>query len=151
MVTALRPGIDYTGVTTPFYCNDGNGNFLLHKRGDKARDEKGRWDFGGAGLEKGEELEECVIREVKEEWGVDGTIQDQLPAHLITREQDGVKTYWVAVPFFVKVEVNKARIMEPDKFSEMGVFDLNHLPQPLHSGVRYTMDKYPDYFDRYKK
>jgi len=25
-------GIDYIGITTPFYCNDGKGNFLFHKR-----------------------------------------------------------------------------------------------------------------------
>jgi 8-oxo-dGTP pyrophosphatase MutT (NUDIX family) len=85
MLAALKPGIDYIGITTPFYCNDGNGKFLLHKRGKTARDEQGRWDFGGGKLDIGEELDVCVLREVKEEWGVDGEIQEQVPAHLITR------------------------------------------------------------------
>lgn len=151
MIEAFRPGIDYTGITTPFYCNDGEGNFLLHKRGENARDEKGRWDFGGAMLEFGEGLEECVLREVGEEWGVKGKIQEQLPAHLIIRKQNGRNTYWLAVPYFIKVDVTKARIMEPHKFSEMGIFTLDNLPQPLHTGVEYTMERFPEYFNKYKK
>ena len=150
LIMKLIPGVDYIGVTTPFYCNDGRGNFLMHKRSRKARDEQDHWDFGGAGLELGETPEKCVLREIKEEWGVKGKIQEQLPAHLITRKQKGVNTYWIAIPFFVKVDTSKARIEEPEKFSEMGVFRLNNLPRPIHSGVKYTMKKYPKYFSKYK-
>ncbi|HEY4495194.1 MAG TPA: hypothetical protein VI998_04000 [Patescibacteria group bacterium] len=28
----MKLGIDYIGISTPFYCNDGQGCFLLHKR-----------------------------------------------------------------------------------------------------------------------
>lgn len=27
----MEPGVDYIGISTPFYCNDGHGLFLLHK------------------------------------------------------------------------------------------------------------------------
>lgn len=151
MTEALKPGIDYVGITTPFYCNDGNGNFLLHKRGESARDEKGRWDFGSGQLDYGEEVEMGVLREVKEEWGVDGQIQEQIPAHSLLRDNEGVSTHWLAIPFFVEVDIDEAKIMEPHKFTEMGVFDLDHLPQPLHTGVKITMSRYPQYFDKYKK
>ncbi len=147
----LRPGVDYIGVSTAFYCNDGNGRFVLHKRGDNARDEKGRWDFGSGQLDFGEEAEVGVLREVEEEWGVTGEIQEQLPAHSILREHDGNNTHWLVIPFFVKVDVNKARIMEPGKFTEMGLFILDDLPEPLHTGVQYTMSRYPDYFNKYRK
>ena len=151
MAEKLRPGIDYIGVTTPFYCNDGNGNFLLHKRSEAARDEKGRWDFGSGQLDLGEEVESGVLREVKEEWGVEGVIQEQLPAHSLLRNSEGVETHWLAVPFFIKVDLDEAKIMEPYKFSEMGVFTLDHLPTPLHTGVQITMGRYPEIFDRYRR
>jgi ADP-ribose pyrophosphatase YjhB (NUDIX family) len=146
----LKPGIDFIGISTPFYCNDGKGNFLLHKRSKKARDEQGKWDFGGGKLDFGEEVKRGVLREVKEEWGVDGKIQEQLEAHSIFRTQNGKKTHWLAIPFFIKVDINKAKIMEPEKFSEMGIFELDNLPKPLHSGAKYTMKHYSKNFEKYK-
>ena len=151
MVKNLKPGIDFIGISTPFYCNDGKGNFVLHKRGAKARDEKGKWDFGGGQLDFGEQPQKGVLREVKEEWGVKGIIQEQLEPHSILRIQNGVKTHWLAVPFFVKVDVKKAKIMESTKFSAMGIFTLNKLPNPLHSAVKYTMKHYPKAFKKYEK
>lgn len=46
-----RRGIDHIGVSVSFIIHDGNGNIMLHKRGQQARDEQGRWDVGGGALE----------------------------------------------------------------------------------------------------
>jgi 8-oxo-dGTP pyrophosphatase MutT (NUDIX family) len=143
-------GIDYIGVTTPFYCNDGKGNFLFNKRGANARDEQGRWDAGGGKLEFGLELEENVLKEILEEYGCHGEIQEQLPAHTIIRELNGKKTHWVAVPFFVKIDPREAKNNEPHKFDEIGWFRLDDLPQPLHTGFAYTFDHYKEFFDNYR-
>ncbi len=59
-------GIDYVGISTPFYCNDGKGHFLLHKRSVNTRDKHGRWDPGSGKLEFGMQLEENVLKEVAE-------------------------------------------------------------------------------------
>ncbi len=142
-----QPGIDYIGVTTPFYCHDGKGNFVMHRRSKNCRDEQGTWDFGGGKVELGETLAESVLREVHEEYGVDGVITGLVPAHDIFRKQNGVKTHWLAVPFFVKVDPEKVRINEPHKMDEMGWFRLNTLPSPLHSGVKMTLEKYKSYFE----
>ena len=146
----MKAGVDYIGITTPFYCNDGKGNFLLHKRGQACRDERSTWDFGAGQLKFGETVEQAVLREVEEEWGVKGEIQEQLPAHSILRKQDGKSTHWVAIPFFVKVDVSEAKIMEPGKATEMGIFTLNKLPRPLHSGILVTMATYKRYFEKYR-
>lgn len=150
MSEIIRPGIDYIGTTTSFYCNDGKGNFLVHRRGENARDEKGVWDFGGGEVDFGEQVDEAVLREVKEEWGVEGIIQEQIPSVSILRTFDEKETHWIAIPFFIKVYVNKARIMEPHKFSEMKIVRLTNLPQPFHSGARQTMAKLQEYFDKYR-
>ena len=150
MSEVLRPGIDYIGTTTPFYCNDGKGNFVMHKRGGNDRDDKGVWDFGGGQVDFGEEIENSVLREVAEEWGVKGKIQEQLPAHSMLRTLSGIQTHWIAIPFFIKVDITKAKIMEPNKFTEMGIFRLDNLPTPLHTGIQFTMSHYSQYFERYR-
>jgi 8-oxo-dGTP pyrophosphatase MutT (NUDIX family) len=143
------PGIDYIGISTPFYCNDGKGIFVMHKRGKNCRDEVGKWDFGGGQLEFGQSVEESVLREVMEEYGCKGVIQEMLPPHSILRIQNGIKTHWLAIPFFIKINVRDAKINEPDKMSELGLFTLDSLPRPLHTAVRKTMKMYSSYFDRY--
>jgi hypothetical protein len=47
----MEKGLDYTGISVVYFCHDGNGNFLMQKRGKNCRDENGRWDIGGGALE----------------------------------------------------------------------------------------------------
>jgi ADP-ribose pyrophosphatase YjhB (NUDIX family) len=145
----MKIGVDYIGITTPFYCNDGNGNFLLHKRSKNCRDEQGMWDPGGGKLEFGESLEQSVLREVREEYGCEGIIQEQLPAHSVLRHHDRNQTHWVAAPFFILVKKEEVKNNDPAKIDEIGWFSLNKLPKPLHTGFQYTFNRYREYFNKY--
>lgn len=147
----MKIGFDFIGVPTPFYCHDGKGNILMHKRTIACRDEHGRWDAGSGKLEFNNSLEANVLQEVLEEYGCKGEIIEQLPAHDIFREQNGVKTHWIAIPFFVKVNPEEVKIGEPEKMAELGWFPINKLPIPLHSGFEYTFLRYKSYFDRHFK
>lgn len=142
----MKSGQDYIAITTPFYCNDGKGNFLLHKRSKHCRDEQGRWDPGGGKLEFGLTPEENVLKEVKEEYGCKGVIQRGIPAHTIIRINNSKKTHWIAFPFFIKVKRSEVQINEPDKIDELGWFRLTSLPKPLHSGFSWTLKHYRKYF-----
>lgn len=145
----MKPGIDYIGIATPFYCNDGKGNFLFHKRSNQCRDEKGRWDTGSGQLDFGLTPEENVLKEVFEEYGCNGEIQEQLPAHLILREQNDKKTHWLVIPFFVKINPIDVKNNEPDKIDEISWFSLDNLPKPLHTGFNFSFNKYKKYFEKY--
>lgn len=146
----MIPGIDYIGVTTPFYCNDGKGRFFLHKRSKNCRDEVGMWDPGSGQLEFGLTLEENVLKEVEEEYGCQGTIQEQLPVHSIFRRHKDKDTHWLAVPFFILINPKKAVNNEPEKIDEIGWFSLEDLPTPLHTGFHFTFTKYKSYFEKYQ-
>jgi len=145
----MKIGIDFTGITTPFYCHDGKGNLLMHKRTKKCRDEYGRWDTGSGKLDFGISLQENVLKEVMEEYCCKGEIQEQLPAHDIFREQDGIKTHWIAVPFFIKINPDEVKIGEPEKMQEIKWFRIDNLPEPLHTGFFYTFNRYKDSFKKY--
>lgn len=131
-----KAGFDYTGVSTVFYCTDGKGMWLLHKRSKNCRDEHGRWDTGSGQLHFGEDPAIGVLREVKEEYGCNGKILEQLLPISVVREHDGRKTHWLAVPFIVLVNPKMVINNEPEKLDELGWFRLDNLPSPLHSAFK---------------
>lgn len=131
-----KAGIDFIGITTPFYCVDGKGHLLMHKRSKNCRDEKGRWDTGAGQLNFGEDVERGVLREVKEEYGCSGIILAQVPPHSVIRVQNGVRTHWLAIPHIILVDPEKVKNNEPHKIDELGWFSLEALPAPIHSALR---------------
>lgn len=149
----MKTGVDYIGVSTSFYCHDGSGKWLLHKRSQNCRDEKGAWDSGGGKLEFGLTLEENVLKEIKEEYGCRATIQRQLPAITLLRSShEGAKTHWIIVPFilFISPENRKdVKISDPEKMEEMKWFTFDNLPTPLHSGFQKTTRLYKSIFEEY--
>lgn len=136
----MKIGFDYIGITTPFYCHDGNGNILMHKRTEKCRDEHFCWDPGAGKQEFGISLEDNVLKEVMEEYGCNAVVEERLAAHDVFREVDGKKVHWVVVPFFVKVNPKDVKIGEPEKMSELGWFSLDKLPSPLTRGFEYSLN-----------
>jgi 8-oxo-dGTP pyrophosphatase MutT (NUDIX family) len=66
MTTHLQPGLDYIGICVVFFCHDGNGQFVMAKRNQMARDEHGRWDIGGGMVEHGSAVEETLHKEIQE-------------------------------------------------------------------------------------
>ncbi|MCL5411182.1 MAG: NUDIX domain-containing protein [Patescibacteria group bacterium] len=145
----MKPGVDFIGISTPFYCNDGKGLFLFHKRSKNCRDEHGAWDVGSGKLEFGLTPEENVLKEVLEEYGCHGEIQEAFPVHSMFREWQGQKTHWIAIPFFIKINPAEVQINEPESMDEIGWFSLDALPDPLHTGFRYTFERYHQHFEKY--
>ena len=128
-------GVDYIGVTVTFVIHDGKGNFLLQKRSQNTRDEKGKWDVGGGALEFGEEWSDAVTREVKEELTASPKKIVFLKAFNALRKNNGVNTHWIALVHSVLVDPSEVKIGEPNKIDEIGWFNLNNLPNPLHSKI----------------
>ena len=136
----LRRGVDFIGVTVCFVVHDGNGNILLQKRGQGARDERGNWDIGGGAVEFGETLDEAVRREIREELLVDPVSVEFLAAYEAHRDNSGVLTHWIALLHAVKVDPKKVRIGEPEKIEQIDWFTSDTLPSPLHSQFYKSFD-----------
>jgi len=128
-------GVSFTGISTPFICYDKTGKIFMAKRSKNARDEHGRWDCGSGGLKHGESVEESMLRELREEYGVTKPISvDFLGYFDAFRElPDGTPTHWVVLSFAVQVKTADVHIMEPHMVDDSGWFELNALPEPLHS------------------
>jgi len=81
-----------------------DGKILLEKR--KYEPGKGKWSIPGGLVELGENVEQTVIREVKEETGLDV----EKPEHIdvvdnVVRDENGeVKYHFVIIDYFVKLK-----------------------------------------------
>ncbi|MBI4225705.1 NUDIX domain-containing protein [Candidatus Roizmanbacteria bacterium] len=129
----MKQGIDYIGVTCVFYCHDGKGNLLLHKRSQMCRDEKGRWDCGGGAMKFGETFEQTVRREVKEEYDCKISKLNFVGINNVVRNHESKKTHWIAILFTAEVNPDDVKIGVPAKMEKIGWFKPNKLPKPLHS------------------
>ena len=129
----MKKGVDYIGVSCVFYCHDGKGNLLLHKRTNNCRDEHGRWDCGGGAMKFGETFEQTIKREVKEEYCVKPIKLQLIRVNNLLRQHNNKLTHWVALIFAVQVDPRKVKIGDPEKMEKLGWFKPDKLPKPLHS------------------
>ena len=101
MVKRLYPKQPIIGVGAVIIKD---GKILLEKR--KNEPGKGKWSIPGGLVELGESVEQTVIREVKEETGLDV----EKPEHIdvvdnIIRDENGeVKYHFVIIDYFVKLK-----------------------------------------------
>lgn len=136
----LKRGVDYIGITVVFFCHDGKGKLLLHKRSSKCRDEIGRWDVGGGAMEFGEEFQTAVEREILEEYCDTPSELKFIGPYNILRENGKVKTHWIALLFFAKLNPKKVKIGDPVKMDEIGWFEPSRLPDSLHSNFHRAFE-----------
>lgn len=140
----LKKGVDFTGVSIVYFCHDGKGNILMSKRSQNTRDERGRWDIGGGGLDFGEMVEDCLKREIKEEYCTDVLSFEFLGFRDVFRLHEDKKTHWIGLDFKVLVDASKVSIGEPEAMDDIGWFTLQNLPKPLHSQLHVFFEKYKE-------
>lgn len=138
----MEKGFDYPGVSIVYFCHDGNGNFLMHKRGENCRDEKNKWDIGAGGLDFGETVVETLRREIFEEYTTNVLEFEFLGYRDVHRKDRGKSTHRVGLDFKVLVNKKKVSNGEPHKFDEIGWFKLDNLPKPFHSQFPEFLKKY---------
>ncbi len=140
----MQKGVDFVGVSVVYFCHDGKNNFVMAKRSQNARDEHGRWDIGGGGLEVLDSVEETLRKEIMEEYSTKVVETEFLGFRDVFREYKGEKTHWITLDFKVLVEPSLVKNGEPHKFEEVKWFNLNSLPptDQLHSQLPKFLKKY---------
>ncbi|HVY68209.1 MAG TPA: NUDIX domain-containing protein [Patescibacteria group bacterium] len=138
----MRKGEDCIGVTVVYFCHDGSGSFVMARRSAQARDEQGRWDIGGGGVELHDTVEQTLRKEIKEEYGTEVRQAEFLGYRDVHCTHNGRPTHWLALDFKVLVDPSLVKNGEPHKFDEIGWFTLGKLPSPLHSQLPAFLEKY---------
>lgn len=106
MVKRLYPNQPVVGVGAIIVYD---GKILLEKR--KGEPGKGKWSVPGGIVELGETVEEAVIREVKEETGLDVAEPELIDVvdNIVRDEKGEIKWHFVILDFFVKVKGGELR------------------------------------------
>ena len=140
----MKRGVDYIGVSVGAMIFNGRKELFLTKRGQQATNERGCWEIPGGGVEFSETLQVAIKREIKEEYGVDIILLQQLPAqnHILPKE----KQHWVPTSFISRIKNGQTpKILEPHKCDALGWFALNKLPQPLSIITKLDLKAYKQY------
>jgi len=143
---SLRKGVDFTGITVVYFCHDGKGNFVMAKRSKNSRDEHGRWDIGGGGLEFGDTAEQTLRKEIKEEYCADVIGFEFLGYRDVIREHEGQRTHWLSLDFKVLIDSIQVANGEPHKFDDISLFTTQTLPdaQQIHSQLLHFLKIYKE-------
>lgn len=125
----MKAGVDYIGVGVGAIIFDDEGKVFLAKRGPKATNERGCWEFPGGKVNFNEKLTDAIQRELREEYGIEIEILAMLGIHDHILPEE--KQHWVSPTFLAQHINGEARILEPEKCEAIGWFSLDALPSPL--------------------
>ena len=137
-------GVDYVGVCVVYFCHDGKGNILMAKRSKNSRDEHGKWDIGGGGVEFGETIDATLKKEIKEEYCAKVLSYEFLGFRDVHRTLKRQKTHWIALDYKVLIDPKGVKIGEPEKFDAIKWFTKTTLPKNSHS-------QFPEFLRKYKE
>jgi mutator protein MutT len=132
------------GVGAVIICD---GKFLLEKR--KSEPGKGKWSIPGGLVELGETVEQTVIREVREETG----LEVEKPEHIdivdnIIRDQNGeIEYHFVIIDYSVKLKggtvkaASDAEELRWVTFDEVEKYDLTKTFREFFQRSRQKLEK----------
>ena len=117
---------------------DSAGRVLLGKRSDN-----GHWALPGGGLDLGESLEACCVREVLEETGLNVRVKRLVgvysdPSFNVIRYPNGEANQSVAATFECEILGGSLRVDE--ETLEFGWFDPFRLPEPFFPNHKPRLD-----------
>ena len=142
----MKRGIDYIGVGVGAIITDSQGRLFLARRGIKAKNERGLWEFPGGSVEFGETMAAALRREMREEFGIEITVGELLDVvdHILKEEGQ----HWVSPTFLCNIAAGEPHIMEPEKCAEIGWFPADEVPQELTQISRENLRHYLQMINR---
>lgn len=135
-------GVDYIGVGVGAIMINERGELFLAKRGPKAKNERGLWEFPGGSVEFGETLANALKREMREEFGIEievGRLVD-VADHILPEEDQ----HWVSPTYLCRIARGEPVILEPEKCSGIGWFAPHDVPAELTQITKMNLEHYKE-------
>jgi mutator protein MutT len=141
LVKRLYPNQPVVGVGAIIVCN---GKILLEKR--KSEPGRGKWSVPGGLVELGESTEQAVIREVKEETGLDVENPELIDVvdNIIFDENGKIEYHFVIVDYFVRLrggELKAADDAEELKWVALADVEKYNITSTLRAFLQRNMEK----------
>lgn len=114
-----------------------DGKILMGKR--KGSIAEGDYALPGGHLELGEEFEDCIIRETKEETGLE---IDNIEFLCMMNVKHYMPAHFIFTCFKADWKSGNPDVLEPDKCDGWDWYDPQNLPTPLVASTRRSVDSY---------
>ena len=136
----MKRGIDYIGVGVGAIIVNKEGQIFLARRGPKAKNERGLWEFPGGSVEFGETLSQALQREIQEEYGVEISVGELVDVvdHILPQEHQ----HWISPTYICEIKSGQPTIREPEKCTDIEWFDVNRIPGELTQVTRTNLEHY---------
>lgn len=118
----------YTGKTSTAIIPFPDNQILMIKR--NTHPFVGYWALPGGRMDPGETIEQTIVREVKEETGLDVAIEDIVGEYVERGIREDIDYEYFPTCFIVKVVGGKLH-KQDSEIQQMQLFNLDSLPQPL--------------------
>ena len=118
----------YAGKTSTAIIPFPQDKILLVKRNTVPF--KGYWALPGGRIDSDETIEQTVVREVKEETGLDVEVVRKIGEYIEKGVKDEVEYEYYPTSFLVKIVGGEIRKQESE-IQEIQIFSLKELPKPL--------------------
>ncbi|MFA5994655.1 MAG: NUDIX domain-containing protein [Parcubacteria group bacterium] len=100
--------------------------------------EDGNYSLVAGHVDEGESFKEAIVREAKEEAGIDIELKDVDVAHVMHRVALGR----ISIFLTVKKWSGEIKNMEPEKCDDLSWFDINNLPENTIPYIRKAIENY---------
>lgn len=118
----------FSGKTAAAIIEFPNDKILLIKRGTRVF--RGHWALPGGRTEPGETVEETVVREVKEETGLDVEILKKIGEYHENGVNGEIEYNYYPTCFLVKPKGNRI-VRQKEEIEEIRLFDIHNIPERL--------------------
>lgn len=136
----MKVGLDYIGVGGGALIFNDKGDVLLLQRTANSKNQAGQWSKPGGTIEFGENVEDAIKREIKEEIGADIELTKFLGYIDDIMESD--HQHWITFNFLGKIVNGEIKNMEPHKHASLRWFALSDLPESLNKNTREAIKEY---------
>jgi 8-oxo-dGTP diphosphatase len=121
----MNIGVDYIGMSAGAVIINDDGKYFLAKRGSKARDDVGKWEFPGGVIKFYESREDAVRRIIAEKHDFSIEIIKELGVYDVIDRAN--KDHWISTTFICQPVNGTPRIVNPEKCTEIGWFSFDEL------------------------
>ena len=112
-------------VSAGAVIKNSDGKFFMAKRGERARDDQGTWEFPGGKVLPMETREDAMRRNIKQKYGIELEVIKVLDVYDVIDHQAG--DHWVSTTYLCSHTSGEPLNLIPEKCDAIGWFNLEEI------------------------